>query len=202
MSGLGRKAVTTARTGSRPMPRKFWRWLTRRRTSPWARSRHTLTLTHVATRASVSNAKGSDRSRRRVRGNPGRSCTRGVGRHHRFQHHLDDEPAGPCREEPEGGQEHRYRRLDGTDLQGGQDPQRRDALAMWAADCDRPPSPADGMRVSAVPAMGMDDLPAARRTGTTVGVRPTNVVFGRVILRGGGRCLPAPERRERRRIRH
>ena len=27
MSGLGRKAVTTARTGSRPMPRKSWRWL-------------------------------------------------------------------------------------------------------------------------------------------------------------------------------
>ena len=44
---------------------------------------------HVATPASLSNAKGSDRSRRRVRGNPGHSCTRGVGRHHRVQHHLD-----------------------------------------------------------------------------------------------------------------
>ena len=68
---------------------------------------------------------------------------------------------------------------------------------MWAAECDRPPSPADGMRVSAVPALGMDDLPVARRTGNTVGVRPTNIVFRRLIPRGGGRLLPAPERRER-----
>ena len=68
---------------------------------------------------------------------------------------------------------------------------------MRGAYCGKLPGAAGGMRVSAVPGLGMDDLPAAQRGGTAGGVRSGNAVLGRVTLCGGDGCLPAPERRER-----
>ena len=103
----------------------------------------------------------------------------------------------PYWEDSEDGREHRHRRRDGPLLQGRQDPARRGSLALRGADDGKLPGPAGGMRTGAVPGVGMDRLPAARRSGITVGVRPANAVFATVTRSGGDRCLPAPERRER-----